>query len=120
MGENAASQQTRTTVASHDGATGRASAIIVGIVALVIVLAIGWIAAGLPGLHATNTVSVALLLVALVSGSLTLIFVIDAVRRARKREAASRRDMAVVVICSLITAVVALIQLVQVIQQLPY
>lgn len=123
MGQRSVGQPTSETTSetATKGATvGRASVAIAALVALVIVVGIGWLVAGLPGLREANSVSVALLLIALVSGSLTLIFVMDALRKVRKREAAGTRDILVVVVCSLITGAVALIQLVQTVQQLPH
>lgn len=120
MDQNSLGQQTKAAIPAKDGAQGRGTIILVSIFALVIVVAIGWIVTGLPGLHRANSVSVALLLIALISGSLTLIFVVDTVRKARKRQVVGARDMVVVLVCSLITATVAMIQLVQTLQQLPH
>lgn len=112
---------TTTAIASpdHGASSGRGRAVVIGIVALLIVGALGWILAGLPGLHSPNALGIALIVAALISGGLTLIFVVDALRKARKREQASVREMVVVVICAMITGVIALVQLIQTIQQLP-
>lgn len=100
--------------------SGRAGALIAAGVALVVVLALGWIVAGLPGLQSPNVLGVALIIAALISGGLTLIFVVDALRKARRREQPNARGIVVVVICSLITGVIALIQLIQTVQQVAH
>ena len=89
------------------------------IAGIVVVVLVGWIINGMPGLDHPNVLDVVLLIVTIVSGGLTVIYVLDALRKLRARKKASVRDMLVVLMASLITAGVALVEMFQAFQQLP-
>lgn len=86
---------------------------------VVVVMLIGWLISGMPGLKGANVLNVVLLLVAIISGGLTVIYVTIALRKVRLREQAKVRDMVVVLVASLITAGVAFVEMIQALQQLP-
>ena len=127
MSRNPASDAPTTATAPTATATRAAErrrwegrAVVAVIAGIIIVLLVGWIINGLPGLKRPNVLNVVLLLVAIVSGGLTVIFVFDALRKARLRQHAKRRDMLVVLVASLITAGVAIIEMIQAFQELPH
>lgn len=92
--------------------------VVIVLVAVGLAALLGWVFAGFPGIRASGSVSVVLLVVAAVSGTLTLIFVVDAVRKTRSRKRMSAGEMRAVVASGLVTGLVSLIQLVQTALQL--
>ncbi len=94
--------------------------------ALIVLIAIGaavllgWIFAGLPGLPAANALGLVLLVIAALSGTLTLVFVIVGLRKASRGQRLTRREVILVITSSLITGSISLVQLVQTIQQLTH
>jgi cytochrome bd-type quinol oxidase subunit 2 len=110
---------TTTTTQPEEGRRWRGTAVLAVIGGVVVVLLIGWLISGMPGLKGANVLNVVLLLVAIISGGLTVIYVTIALRKIRLREQAKVRDMVVVLMASLITAGVALVEMIQALQQLP-
>lgn len=100
------------------GKPRRTRALLILGVAAGVALLLGWIFAGLPGVGAPDALGVALVAVAIASGGLSLIFVFNAVRKARGSERVGRRELAAVVVSSAITGIISLIQLFQTLQQL--
>jgi hypothetical protein len=92
--------------------------ILIAVVAVGLALLLGWIIAGLPGIGAANSITVILLVVTGISGGLTLVFVVSAIRKAHQRKRLGAGEMFAVVVCSLITGAVSIVQLAQTALQL--
>lgn len=88
------------------------------LVAIGLALLLGWIFAGLPGIGTGVTLSVVLLVVAGISAVLTLAFVANAIRKARRRERLSAGELLTVALSSLIIGIVSIIQVVQTVAQI--
>jgi Na+/proline symporter len=91
---------------------------LIAVIAIGLALPLGWIFAGLPGIGARGSVSLFLLVVGGISGGLTLVFVVNAIRKARHRKRLSLGEMLAVVVSSLITGAISTVQLVQTALQL--
>lgn len=96
----------------------RAHPVLIVVIAIGLAVLIGWIIAGLPGLHAPDRLSLVLIMVSLTSGLLTLIFVIRALRRARSGGRANSGERTAVLISSLMTAIISIAQMVVVLHRL--
>jgi hypothetical protein len=86
--------------------------------AIGVALLLGWALAGLPGVGNSTAVNTALLIAALVSGGLTVIFVIYGLRKSRSTQQLSLRDGALVLCSALVTGLFTILQLISTAEQL--
>ena len=84
---------TTTTTQPEESRRWRGTAVLAVIGGVVVVMLIGWLISGMPGLKGANVLNVVLLLVAIISGGLTVIYVTIALRKVRLREQAKVQDM---------------------------
>jgi hypothetical protein len=103
---------------SHKG-RGRRTTLIV-VLAIGVALLLGWALAGLPGVGNSSAVNVALLVAALISGGLTVIFVLYGVHKARTTQQLSVRDGMLVLSSALITGLLTILQLISTAQQITH
>jgi hypothetical protein len=101
---------------AHTG-RGRRTALVV-VLALAVASLLGWALAGLPGVGNSSKVNTALLIAALISGGLTVIFVIYGLRKARTTQQLRVRDGMLVLVSGLITGLLTILQLISTTEQL--